>query len=183
MSCSKWVGQISRMLDESLADDDLGMLEKHLAGCSGCRAEVVLQKKIETALKVDALSGLPADFAQRVGEEALRIEKRARRTRLWLVLVPPLAAGTAAVVFFFLGMDLAAQSPSMFEPVASVLVKPLVWASQVILGLFGGLAELQRRHFPSIDWTSGSAGIMAPAMLIGSIPALWGFRKILVYLK
>ena len=182
MSCYKWVSRISRMLDDSLTDGELRELKEHLAACAECRAELLLQKKINTALCEEVHSGLPADFTMRVAEKALEISKRDRRPRPWLVLVPPLATATAVVALFFMVRDLAAANPSMFESVAAGLVKPIAWVWQAASGL-GGAVAAHGRGMASIDRLSDAAASMILASLIGIVPGVWGFHRVLRFIR
>jgi anti-sigma factor RsiW len=179
LSCDKWVRQISLSLTGSLGRAEAEELKKHLAGCPGCRAELVLQKEIEKALSVEAHSGLSADFAQKVGEETLRIAGRAKSARPWPVMVPPLAAAAAAAALFFMVMNLTGGDSSAFEQVVRALVKPLTW----FFGLFGGLLGGAAARVSSIDPQIGRAAGLLGASLAAVIPAFWGLRRFIVYLR
>ncbi len=183
MSCSDRIDRISRMFDGSLDDKDLRELRQHIAGCERCRAEFLLQKELEAALGTEVHSGLSAGFTERVSAKALEISKRQRRPRPWLVLVPPLATAAAATSLFFLGLDLVSANPSAFDSIVPVLLKPVGWLSQLFSGLSASASKLQGVGGGSLGGSSGSAAGLVIATLMSLIPAAWGFRRVLVFMK
>jgi anti-sigma factor RsiW len=175
MSCEKWVKQIFDRLSGSLSARETSELEEHLGRCPACRAELALQREIEKALAVEVHSGLSADFTKMVSAKALRIETKIRSPRPWPVLVPPLAAAAAVAALYFMGMNLAGEHPYVFGQVAGALVKPIAWIS----GLLGGAVE----QAPALDQASTRVAGLVGALLAGTIPAFWGLRRFIVYLR
>lgn len=179
MSCDKRVRQISLMLSGSLGEDETEKLDAHLERCGACRAELVLQRGIEKALRVEAHSGLSADFTEKVGARALSLSSEMRSPRPWPVLVPPLATAAAAVALFFVGMNLAGGTSPSFGQLVGGLLKPLVWVSGALDGLLGGAAQRASSFDPQASGTVG----LAAAAVAGAISAYWGLRRFLVYLR
>ena len=183
MSCSGWVDRISGMLDGSLTKEELRELNEHLSACAGCRAELLLQKKIEAALGAEMHNGLPADFTEKVAGMAIEMSRTQRRPRPWLVLVPPLATATAVVSLFFLGLDIAGTHPSVFQSTAEAFTKPIAAVFQAVAGLIGEAAELGSLRVFSLGRISGPTVSLIVSALIGIIPAAWSVRRILVFMR
>jgi anti-sigma factor RsiW len=183
MSCSRWVEPISRMLEGTLDEGKLRELENHLAVCGRCRTEVTLQKSIEASLRVEPHSALPADFARRVTATALETSRKDEATRQWLVLVPPLAAAAALAALFLLGLDVARDDPSALEALIAGLVKPIAWVSQAIAAAAGSAERLFGSETASATRLSTPTASFVLSTVVGLLPAAWGLRRILVFMK
>lgn len=183
MSCSKWVERIAMMLEGSLGEAELKELKDHLAGCARCRTELLLQKRIDAALRVEMRSALPADFTQRVAARAAEISRKERRARPWVVLVPPLAAAASVAALFALGLDVARDNPSAFETLAAGFMKPMVWISQAIISLVGSAGSLAGREAPSVARLSTPEASFVLSTLIAILPAAWSIRRIFVFMR
>jgi anti-sigma factor RsiW len=167
------------MLSGVLAENDKQELERHIEGCAACRAELALQREMDVALSVEAHSGLSPDFAAQVSARALRMSAKAKVSRPWPVLVPPMAAAAAAAALFFMVMNLSGGESTAFEQVANGLVRPVSWFA----GLFAGLMEGLESYAASLDPRMSSGAGLTAAFLACVITAYWGLRRFLVYLR
>ena len=183
MHCSDFAEWIARKLDGTLPERQLDMLHEHLSGCSRCRAELFLQRQMHEALSEEVYSGLSVDFTEMVTGKVVEMARRERRARVWLDLAPVFALGAAAVVVFLVGADLVRVLPSPVHPMANVLFKPVVWALELVSGLLGGLADFSREHIGGLGRLSGPLANTLLVTILGSLPAIWGFHRIVAFLR
>jgi anti-sigma factor RsiW len=127
MNCHDGIGLVSRKLSGLISETERRELERHLAECSGCRAELRLQQRIHEALSEPAPSALPAGFGERVSRLALAQAKRESRTRTLGYLLPVFANAVILVlVILYNGQIARALAPS-FGAIGEASATGLAW--------------------------------------------------------
>jgi anti-sigma factor RsiW len=181
MKCSLCVELIAAKLTGTLPEDTDRELEKHLAGCSRCRAELQLQRKIHASLLEAAPSGLPDGFTQRIRYELKASDRAARRRLAWGSLVPVAALATGIVLAFVFRFQIDRVVPPAMEGLASRIAGPLASFGDGILAL---LARLPAPAEES-TWIEGIQPLLTNTLVlsVGACVAIfWALGKVYTYL-
>jgi len=184
--CSDYVELIIKKLGGSLPENKAALLERHLSECARCRAELLLQSKIQKALQMEAHSGLSADFTKHVTERVLGVaqaEKRLLRLRRWPYLVPAVALTAVTAAVFFSGTDLLQVLSSAIEPLTGA-------ASGAAAGIGNAVADGLARAGELINERASSLPrIPQPLVnsllftLLTTVPAILGLYKVFAFLR
>ncbi|MFH1312223.1 MAG: zf-HC2 domain-containing protein [Candidatus Eisenbacteria bacterium] len=169
MKCSDFVGWIGRKLDGSLSEDQLLTLDRHLATCGRCRAELNLQRRIVESLEEEGSSGLSAGFTQRVSEHVRRKSPGERFAWRWPALVPAFASAAAAVLVFVFRTGIAAAVAPRMERFGATVATPLASVGQSVLDIFAAAPDLTGR---SITITESVSPIPLTVLAAASIACL-----------
>jgi len=171
MNCLSYIELIAAKLDGALSGPELRELDRHLAGCPRCRAELLLQKKIAGALAEDAPSPLPADFTRRVSKQVMASNRRRRLLSAVPVLIPALPLVTGILLTLVFRNAIARMLPPALESLTMRVAAPLA-------SLGASLAEsIQTGHvaYRSMTLTVASASL-------GLVAVLWAFRRVRAFL-
>ena len=184
MRCSDCVILIAGKLDGTLTDHEKEQLETHLSQCARCRAELVLQKKLVHALKLDTPGTVSSDFTRRVTGQAARLsgEERRRRFRLAdLLPVIPVAVGAALLVIF--GKDLAAIVAPAMEVVADATGGPLAAFGNRFAEALAGLSAVSDGSLPGSGVLSRVFANMYVGVTIAGATVVWAFSKAYTFVR
>jgi anti-sigma factor RsiW len=146
MKCSDYIGWISRKLDGSLPEDQLTELDRHLAICGRCRAELVLQRRVVESLGEEPPSGLPPDFTHRVLERVSRTSRREGRAWRWPALVPAFVSAACAVLVLVFRTGLAEVVAPPMERFSAGVSNPIESAGRSISAVFASLPDLASKQ-------------------------------------
>jgi len=183
VDCSEWLERILLMVEGSLAEEEARRLEAHLARCPRCRMELELQESILEALKEPPQGELSADFAERTAALAAGAREPARGTPWWLPLVPPLAAACAVAALYGTIVRLAGADGALLGDEARIVAGSLLWAAH---SAFSHLAASVRGSCEAaalLGRLSADTPALTFAVASGLAPALWGLRRVQLYLK
>jgi anti-sigma factor RsiW len=183
MRCSDFAEWIAEKLDGGLSERKAQQLDDHLSVCPRCRAELCLQRDIRDALGEETHSGLSPDFTRVVSQRAFMMARKERRVQSWVGWVPALALGAAAVVLFFVGLEVARSLPAPTEISGSLLLKPVALLARAVFGVFAGSFGDLLGQLGSLGRLSGTPAGLLFLTIIGSLPAIWGFHKVYVFMK
>lgn len=87
---------LSEYLDDELGVDERASVDRHLAGCEDCRAELETLRRLARALAEESVPPVPVDLEARIGRR-LDAGTLARSTR-WRFAVPATIAATLGAV-------------------------------------------------------------------------------------
>ncbi len=183
MKCSEFAELIAQKLDGSLCESEVPLLDRHLADCSRCRAELALQKRILDALSEEVHSGLSVDFTQGVTERLLGGAQTIRRFRRWPYLVPAAALAVVTFLFWLAGEDLVQPLSSVARPlvdaVSGLMVQAYSAANEVLAGIAIELNEraslLQELPQPAFNTLLVS--------LVALLSTVTGLYKVFAFLR
>ena len=142
MKCSGYISWMGRKLDGSLPEDQLIELDRHLATCSRCRAELLLQTRIVESLREDRPSGLTPYFTHRVLKQVSRSSRSEGRAWRWPALVPALVSAVCAVIIFVFRNDLAEIVAPPVERFSAGISNPVAAMGRSIYGVFASVPDL-----------------------------------------
>ena len=183
MNCSDYVVWISKKLEGSLSGDRLKELRRHLAGCSRCRAELVLQKRIHDSLLKEMPSGLSPDFAQQVSRQALAIAGRKHRILRLPDLVPVFAVAAGAILLLVLSSDLARALAPLMQSLGGMVETSSVALGETVLALLAKLPEVpaDRANLVGRLFTPMMTLVMAGG--VACIAVFWSFSRVRCFLR
>lgn len=179
MHCSDFVKRIAHRLDGSLPEHEVSLLEKHLSECGRCRAELLLQKKIQEALEEEVHSGLSINFTQRVTERALEVAQAKTRFRRWPYLIPAFALTAVTGVLFFLGTDLSQMFFSAIQPLAGAPA----WVGNAMADALAGTGDLLAERASLLSRLPQPAVNSLLLTLLATLPAILGLYKVFAFLR
>jgi anti-sigma factor RsiW len=179
-TCAEW---ISARIEGTLKHEHVDELERHLAECSRCRAELLFQKSLTRSLKQDPLSTLPDEFVAKVTARAVSMRSASRRIEMLKSLVPAAAMVIGVVAAWVFRGPLAEAIPGAMTALAETLAGPLGLAGRSFAGLFPGSSDL-----PSVAARGDALAASPTAMLvvatgIGCIVLFWAFSKVFDFLR
>jgi anti-sigma factor RsiW len=177
MKCSDYVKSIGQKLDGSLGEDRLVEIDRHLAACSRCRAELLLQKRIVESLMKEPLSGLSPDFTHRVSERVRRMSLSARYSWRWPALVPAFASAAAAALVFVFRTGIAAVIAAPMERVGAGVAGPVASLGQSISGVFAAAPGLASGNITIAESISPVPVTMLAAAGIACLAVIAAFYK------
>jgi anti-sigma factor RsiW len=183
MDCSQCVDWTAPKLGGTLDERRMRELEEHLGECGRCRAELLLQEKIQAALSEDIPSGLSSDFTRRVCERTLAIAPRAGVIRLWPALLPAAAATLAAALALFLGGEVISEISSWGGPAFDSLRPPVVQVGEALLAGLTTVAGLLRVNVGPLGGLSPALATALVLTLASSLAAGWGLYQISAFLR
>jgi anti-sigma factor RsiW len=183
MLCSEYAIWIARKLDGSLAAGNLKELERHLARCSRCRAELYLQQSILGSLKQEMPSGLSTDFTQRVSARALDMARSRRRILRLPDLVPVLAVASAAVLLLVFRTNLADVIPPLMTAFAESVSGPLGLVGDGVLRLLAALPEIPSEHVAFMGRVYEPLMTTMTAAAVACAAVLWSYSKVRAFLS
>lgn len=183
MKCSDYVVWIAHRLDGSLTEREAEELEAHLVGCSRCRAEMALQKKLVHSLKQEIPVRLPGDFTRRVSQRAARLARQeSRRFRLAdLVRAVPVAAGLALLVIF--SRDLAGIIAPAMESIAGAIGGPLAVFGESIAGPLSQSSAASGQGLPYAETLSRILANTYVGVTIACAAVAWAFSRAYAFVR
>lgn len=182
MSCSRYIEWIAARLAGSLAEDRNRELEKHLATCPRCRAELLLQKRIHTSLLKTEQSGLTAGFTERIVGQVRQRERLNRRSMRLANLLPAAALAAGILLAFVFRFQIDRYVPPAMEGFANRIAGPLVTLGDGVLSL------LARLPAPPQDngWTGWVPSVMTNTLVLSAVACagvFWALSKVRSYLS
>jgi anti-sigma factor RsiW len=183
MDCSDFVELIAQKLDGLLPQSKISLLEEHLSECRRCRAELLLQKKLQDVLTENVDSGLPADFTQRVTESVLEGAQAVRRFRRWPYLVPAAALAVVTFLFWLTGADLFDSLSSVTQPLTETVSGGIAQAeSAVNEALTRAGSELNERAslLPQLPQPMLNSLLVS---LVAVLSTIMGLYKVFAFLR
>lgn len=183
MDCSDYTEWIARKLEGSLQVSAERELDAHLSECSRCRADLLLQSRIQEALAQEMPSGLSAGFSERVSLKAQRLAAAEKRAERWANLIPVIAfSGLAVVLILLRGSLLQMFSPTVGS-LGGALGAPVNAVGGAFLDLVARIAHLPAEHMSALEQVSRPLITTLSATLIGIIPAFWGLSRVVAFLS
>jgi anti-sigma factor RsiW len=157
-------------------------LETHLADCSVCRAELLLQKRIRDALSEEIYPRLSIDFTKQVTQKTLEIGKLEKHRSAWLSLVPAFALFAVTLLLFVLRGDLRTMLPRVLGPTGSVLSVAVSRVGQALTQVFAGTGGIPDQYLSGL---AGAAGplLLGLLLLLSALPVVWCFQKVGEFLR
>ncbi len=184
MKCSDYVVLIAGKLDGTLTDHEKEQLETHLSQCARCRAELVLQKKLVHALKLDTPGTVSADFTRRVTGQAARLAGEERRRRFRLTgLLPAIPVAACVVLLVVFGRDLAGIMAPAMEVVADATGGPLAAFGDRIAEALGGLSAVSDATLPGSGVLSRIFANTYVGITIAGAAVVWAFSKAYTFVR
>ncbi|MCK4548452.1 MAG: zf-HC2 domain-containing protein [Candidatus Eisenbacteria sp.] len=183
MKCSDYVQWIAQEVDGTLPGSHERELQAHLSGCSRCRAELLLQRRILEALAQEVPSELPADFTRRVSEKALARARVEKRSRWFASLAPAFAFAVGIALLWMLRADLARVLLPATDALADTLAAPVIWMGHAILGGLARISDFPSEHLQVFERVSGPLVTTLTVTILSAIPALWAFLRAIAFLK
>ena len=148
LSCDDVRARLDEYVDELLDGQELLQVERHLAGCAGCREELrglraLLAEAAALPEELEPPRELWAGIEARLAPRA-RVLSFAPPLRRWAFLAPPLAAAAAVVLAIGLGLRPGPQP----EPKPGPSQTPVAEAglSTVALGSAASLAQAEDEY-------------------------------------
>jgi anti-sigma factor RsiW len=181
MRCSDYIEWIAEKIAGSLPEAKSRELEKHLAVCSRCRAELLLQSRIHASLLETAPSGLPDDFTQRIKQQ-VKVSDRRIRYRSALGSLAPVAALAAGIVLAFVfRLQIDRILPPALEGFANRIAAPLATLGDHVLVMLASLPA------PAEDstWVESAQPLLTNTLVLSigaCIAVLWALTKVYTYL-
>ena len=127
MNCYDSIELVSRKLSGLISETERHQLERHLAECPGCRAELRLQQRIQEVLSEPVPAALADDFAERVTRRALAGSRREGRARALGYLLPIFVnAMVLILVILYRGQIARALAPS-FGAIGEGVAAGVAW--------------------------------------------------------
>jgi anti-sigma factor RsiW len=184
MKCREYAIWITRRLDGMLNDRESRELDAHLATCSRCRAEVLLQKRILESLKREMPRDLPDDFTQRVTRQAaaLRSDLRGRKLRV-RDLVPAFAATAGLVLFLIFSKDIAALITPAMETFGRALGVPLTSFGETVLGFLERIPASAPQSPPYLEAVVRALANTYVGLLVACATVLWALSRALAFIR
>ncbi|MFH1681035.1 MAG: zf-HC2 domain-containing protein [Candidatus Eisenbacteria bacterium] len=179
MRCRDAMERIGRKREGSLPATLARELERHLSACPRCRAESLLQARMDEALRAPPPDRLRGDFTDRVVRRTFAHEPARERSSRWRDLAPVLALAAAAIWLFVLVPDLlrlagAGESSGWWDPIA----RPFLSFAESLGGFFGCFGGL----FRVLDGSRAAVLRSAALGLVSVGAAAWAFRQVLGYM-
>jgi anti-sigma factor RsiW len=127
MNCRDCIGLVSRKLSGLVSEPERQELERHLAECPGCRAELRLQQRIHEALSEPVPPVLAGGFAERVTRRALAQARREGRSRTLGYLLPVFANAVALVLVILYSGQIARGLAPSFGAIGDGFAAGFAW--------------------------------------------------------
>jgi hypothetical protein len=182
MSCERYVEWIAARLAGSLAEDRAKELEKHMAECSRCRAELLLQKRIQTSLVKAESSGLTAGFTERIVDEVRRRERRERRLTGFTNLLPAAALAAGVVLAFVFRFQIDRYVPPAVEGFVNRIAAPLTAFGDGVISLLGKLSATPLET----GWSGWAPSVMTNTLVPSAVAlaaVFWALLRVRSYLS
>jgi anti-sigma factor RsiW len=127
MNCDHCVDLIARKLEGSLSAEEERALAGHLADCSACRAELLLEQRIAESLATAPGPALGADFTRRVTAQAFEQDRSWSRAHRWGYFVPVAALAVVVAVAMAFRADIAALLAPLVGGVGGTIGAAVRW--------------------------------------------------------